>query len=139
MARRVREVMTLHPHALRADSTLQEAAKEMREADIGTVIVTKDGAICGIVTDRDIVVRGVALGKGPETPLGDVCTRFIVTLSPDTEIDEAIRLMRDRAVRRLPVEEDGEPVGIISLVDLALEQQDYSVLSQLNGALHTTR
>jgi CBS domain-containing protein len=133
MATRVRDVMMLHPHALRADSTLREAAKEMREAGITSIIVTKDGAICGIVTDRDIVLRAVAQGKGPETQLADVCTRFIVTLSPDTEIDEAARLMRDRAVRRLPVEEDGRPVGIVSLVDLALEQRDYSVLSQLSA------
>lgn len=133
MAKRVRDVMTNRPHTLRADSTLREAAREMYEAEVGSVIVTKNGSICGIVTDRDIVVRGVAQGRSPESPVGEVCSQYIVTLSPDTEVDEAVRVMRDRAVQRLPVEEDGRPVGIVSLVDLALVQGDYTML----GGVHS--
>src|SRR5580765_4036818 len=121
MAKRIRDVMTSDPVTLSGDSTLSDAAREMREADIGSVIVLEDGSICGIVTDRDIVVRGIAQGLDPEeTPLSEICTREPVTLSPDQEVEQAVTLMRDRGIRRLPVEEAGRPVGIVSLGDLAI-------------------
>jgi CBS domain-containing protein len=134
MAKRVREVMTSDPVTLSSDSTLSEAAREMREADIGSVIVLDDGSICGIVTDRDIVVRGIAQGLDPEeTPLSEVCSRELVTLSPDEEVDQAVTLMRERGIRRLLVEEAGRPVGIVSLGDLAIERDKRSVLGQISA------
>jgi CBS domain-containing protein len=106
----------------------------MRDGDIGSVIVTENGSICGIVTDRDIVVRGIARGMNPlETPLSKVCSREPVTLSPEQKIDEAVNLMRERGIRRLPVEEDGRPVGIVSLGDLAVERDQKSVLGHISA------
>jgi signal-transduction protein with cAMP-binding, CBS, and nucleotidyltransferase domain len=123
MAIRVREVMTGHPSTLPSSALLSDAAREMRDSDIGSVIVTEGGSICGIVTDRDIVVRAIARGMNPgETPISAVCTREPMTLSPEQEVDEAVYLMRMRGIRRLPVEEDGRPVGIVSLGDLAIER-----------------
>lgn len=133
MAKRIRDVMTNDPRTLPASATLRDAAEEMRRADIGSVIVMKDGSICGIVTDRDLVVRGIAQGGTPETSLADICSQDLVTLSPEQPVDEAVRLMRDRAVRRLPVEEGGRPVGIVSLGDLAIERDERSVLGQISA------
>lgn len=134
MAKRVREVMTNDPVTLSSDSTLSDAAREMREADIGSVIVLEDGSICGIVTDRDIVVRAIAQGLDPEgTTLSEVCTREPVTLSPEQEVDEAVSLMRERGIRRLPVEEAGRPVGMVSLGDLAIDRDKRSVLGQISS------
>jgi signal-transduction protein with cAMP-binding, CBS, and nucleotidyltransferase domain len=134
MATHVREVMTDHPRTLPSSAPLCDAAREMRDSDIGSVIVMEGGSICGIVTDRDIVVRAVARGMNPvETPLSAVCTREPVTLSPEQEIDEAVALMRMRGIRRLPVEEDGRPVGIVSLGDLAIERDQRSVLGEISA------
>jgi CBS domain-containing protein len=108
----------------------------MCEADIGDVIVTNEkGYICGIVTDRDIVVRAVAQGSDCQgTKLGDICSRELTTLSPDDSIDDAVCLMRERAVRRLPVVEQGCPVGIVSIGDLALAKDPTSALADISGA-----
>lgn len=134
MAKQIRDVMTKHPRTLPADSSLLDASREMRDQDIGSVIVMSDGTMCGILTDRDIVVRAVAQGKSPaETTLGDICTRNPVTLSPEQAIDEAVQLMRQKGIRRLPVEEDGRPVGIVSLGDLAIERDGKSVLGQISA------
>ena len=134
MATQVREVMTDHPRTLPGDASLSDAAREMREADIGSVIVMENGSICGIVTDRDIVVRAIARGMSPTTTsLSKVCSRELATLSPDQKIDEAVELMRERGVRRLPVQEDGRPVGIVSLGDLAMERDKKSVLGQISA------
>jgi signal-transduction protein with cAMP-binding, CBS, and nucleotidyltransferase domain len=93
----------------------------MASADIGPVLVVDDDQLlCGVVTDRDIVVRAVAPSRRLEsTVLGDVCTVDLVTLSPADSPSEAVRLMGEHAVRRLPVV-DGRPVGIVSLADLVL-------------------
>ena len=134
MVTKVREVMTQHPRTLPTSSTLSDAAREMHDRDIGSVIVTENGSICGIVTDRDIVVRGIAQGMNPiDTPLSRVCSRELATLSPEQELDDAVNLMRERGIRRLPVEEDGRPVGIVSLGDLALERDQRSVLGQISA------
>ncbi|MFC9976290.1 CBS domain-containing protein [Spirillospora sp. NPDC127200] len=122
MARRVSDVMTADPRALPLDATLFEAARVMRDAGIGDVLVTFAGRLCGMVTDRDIVVRAVAESRNTAlTPLGDVCTADLITVGPDDDTDTAVRLMRERAVRRLPVvDEAHRPVGIVTVGDLAL-------------------
>ena len=91
----------------------------MRDEDVGDVLVTQDGMLCGMLTDRDIVVRAVAEGRDlTGTRLADVCSAGIVTVGPDEATEVALRLMHDRAVRRLPVVEDGRPVGVVSVGDL---------------------
>src|SRR5690242_4356986 len=101
MSQMVRDVMTRHPIALSARTPLVEAARAMKEKEIGNVIVMEDdGRLCGIVTDRDIVVRAIAEGKDPSTcTIGDVCSRDLVSVTPDDPIGRAVGLMRERAIR----------------------------------------
>lgn len=135
MARLIRDVMTAKPKTLAGSATLTEAARMMRQEDIGDVLVLDDGKPCGIVTDRDIVVRGIAAGTDPgKTAVKDIASKDVVTLAPDASIDEAVRLMREHAVRRIPVMESGKPIGIVSLGDLALERDERSVLGQVSAA-----
>ena len=135
MTQKVREVMTPKPVTLDAGSPVSEAARVMNESDIGDVIVLDNAKICGVVTDRDIVVRVVAEGKdASSTKLADICSRDLVGISPDDTVDEAVRLMRDRAIRRLPVIENGKPVGIVSIGDLAMERDADSALADISAA-----
>jgi CBS domain-containing protein len=135
MASTVRDIMTPNPVALSRDATVVEAAKEMKMNDIGDVIVQEDGKICGIVTDRDIVVRALADGGDVEhKTLGDICTDQIVSVSPEDPIDEAVKLMREHAIRRLPVCEGKNIVGIVSLGDLAIEKDKKSALGEISRA-----
>ncbi|MCW2881212.1 MAG: sle [Sphaerisporangium sp.] len=135
MSQKVRDVMTHRPICLPADASVSKAARLMRDQAIGDVLVTKDDQLCGVVTDRDIVVRAVAEDRDAEsTPLGTLCTSELVTVRPDQNADEVVRLMRERAVRRVPVVEGGRPVGIVSLGDMALEREPSSPLSEISGA-----
>lgn len=136
MTQAVREVMSANPQTCPASSSISQAAQLMRDNNIGDVIVTKkDGTVCGVVTDRDITVRVVAAGQDPSsTKLADICTRDVVSISPDTDIDEAVRMMRDHAIRRLPVCEDGKPIGIVSIGDLAIDRDPRSVLAEISSA-----
>jgi CBS domain-containing protein len=135
MAQSVRDVMTANPIALPATSSVVDAARTMRDANIGNVIVVDNGRICGIVTDRDITVRGVAEGKDVSSlKLRDICSQEITTLSPTDSVDDAVRLMREKAVRRLPVVEGGKAVGIVSLGDLAVERDPHSALGNISAA-----
>jgi CBS domain-containing protein len=116
MAHKVRDVMTSDPITLASTETLAAAAKQMRDADVGVVVVTDNDSIAGLVTDRDIVVRGIAEDLDPfSTALASCCpTRGVVTVTPDDSVDDAVRLMREHAVPMLPVVEGGKPVGIVS-------------------------
>ena len=135
MAQSIRDVMTAHPVALPATSSVIEAARAMRDSDIGGVIVVDNGRVCGIVTDRDITVRGVAEGRDmSHLKLADVCSRVLTTVSPTDSVDDAVRLMREKAVRRLPVVEGGKPVGIVSLGDLAVTRDPQSALGNISAA-----
>jgi CBS domain-containing protein len=135
VANEVREVMTENPVMLEAEDTLVEAAREMRDQDIGDVLVMKDSKLCGIVTDRDITVRSTADGKDPnQVKLGDICSQEMVTIGADRPVSEAVGLMRNRALRRLPVVEGDQPVGIVSIGDLAVELDERSVLASISAA-----
>lgn len=135
MAPTVRDAMTVNPIALDAGASVLAAAQQMKERDIGDVIVLDDGRVCGIVTDRDIVVRALAERRDPDTTkLGEICSRQVASVSPDEELTAAGDLMRDRAVRRMPVVEAGKPVGVISMGDLALERDPHSALGEVSAA-----
>jgi CBS domain-containing protein len=135
MAGEVADVMTADPVTLGGDETLVAVARQMRDADIGAVIVSDAGDIHGVVTDRDLVVRALAEGRDPSsTTLGEVCTHDVVTVAPDDSIDEAVRLMREHDIRRLPVVQDGRAVGIVSLGDLAVERDSDSALADISTA-----
>jgi CBS domain-containing protein len=135
MARTVEEVMTRDPRTVNADDPIIDAARIMRDDDIGNVIVRQDGEVAGIVTDRDIVVRSVAEGvDAGSTPVREVCTTGIEAIEPSASVDDALRKMREADVRRLPVVDDGRPVGIISLGDLAVEREPDSTLADISAA-----
>jgi CBS domain-containing protein len=131
----IREVMTSHPTILPASASVLEAARAMRDSDIGDVIVAENGRICGIITDRDVVVRVTAEGREPaRTTLAEICSQDLTTVSPTDSIDRAVQLMRQKAVRRLPVVENGQAVGIVSIGDLAQERDPNSALSDISAA-----
>lgn len=139
MTESILEVMVPEPITLSVGSTLDEAARCMRDRDIGDVIVVDNGKACGLVTDRDIVVRAVAEGRDPSTTkLADICSRELVTLTPADSVEDAVRLMREHAIRRLPIVDDGTPVGIISLGDLAVERDPDSALADISAAAPNT-
>jgi CBS domain-containing protein len=107
------------------DMPLREVAVMMREGDVGSVPVVEDGRLVGILTDRDIVVRAIANGKDAAAPVSDAMTAEIFSVKPDDFVFEAIRIMGDRQVRRIPVvAESGDLAGIISMADIALEMED---------------
>ena len=134
MADQVDTVMTRDPRTVSADAPLGDVARTMRDADIGDVIVLEGDQVTGIVTDRDLVVRGIAEGKDPgSTPVSEVCTSDPTTLSPQQSVDEAVQAMRYRDVRRLPVVENGRPVGIVTIGDLAVERDTDSVLAEISA------
>jgi CBS domain-containing protein len=136
---KVRDVMTPEPVALPLDAPLTEAARLMRDEAIGGVLVTQGDRLCGLLTDRDIVVRAVAEGRDlTGTRLAEVCSAGIVTVSPDDEADAALRLMRELAIRRLPVVEDGRPVGIVSIGDLNPDRDDASAVADAGLVPPTT-
>jgi CBS domain-containing protein len=135
MAQNVRDVMTQNVVTLPRTAPLRDAARRMKESDIGDVIVMDDGNMCGIVTDRDIVVRAIAEGKNPDSSsLEEICSHEIVSVSPGDSVDRAVQLMRERAVRRLPVVEGNKPVGIVSIGDLAIELDEHSGLADISAA-----
>jgi CBS domain-containing protein len=134
MAATIGEIMTRNPRTVDVGDTVIEAARQMRDGDFGSVLVLRDGQVDGIVTDRDIVVRAVAEGRDPEsTKVADVSTSGVATVEPGRSIQEAVQTMREHDIRRLPVVEDGRPVGILSLGDLAVEQDPESVLADISA------
>ena len=135
MAQQIRELMTPNPVALPGTASVHEAARAMRDAQIGDVIVIERNEVCGIVTDRDLVARIMAEARDPATtPLADICSHSLVTVTPTDSVEEAVRLMRTHAIRRLPVVDGGQAVGIVSLGDLAVERDPGSVLGEISGA-----
>lgn len=118
-----------------AADTVRVAAQAMDAEEIGDVLVMDDGELCGIVTDRDLVVRVLAEGLDPETTtLGDICTKELRTTTPDTDLDVIGNQMREHAVRRMPVVEDGEVVGMLSIGDLAIVLDEHSALAEISAA-----
>jgi CBS domain-containing protein len=121
--------------SVRPDASLVEAAQLMRAQDIGDVLVAGDHALIGVLTDRDIALRAVANGADPLTVSArSVCTPDPVVVGPDDAVAAAVALMRDHAVRRLPVVEDGRAVGMVSLGDLAMSENPESALAEISRA-----
>jgi CBS domain-containing protein len=117
----VRELMTPDPEHLSADDTLVTAAQRMRDADVGSLpICTDDGQVTGIVTDRDIVVKCIADGGDPSTAtVGSIASEMVYTVGPDDQIENALSVMEDHQVRRLPIVENGKLVGMLAQADVA--------------------
>ncbi|MQA14941.1 MAG: CBS domain-containing protein [Pseudonocardiaceae bacterium] len=122
MATTVAEVMTRDPQTIGADEPISAVARRMRSADIGNIVILDGARVAGIVTDRDIVIRAVADQKDHATPVRDVCSnQDLATITPDMQVDHAVGLLRDKAVRRLPVVDGDRVVGVVSIGDFADE------------------
>ena len=135
MTRKVREIMSAAPVCMAASESVSAAARAMKERGIGTVLVLSGGRLVGLVTDRDIAIRVLAENRDPlTTRLDDICSSDLAVLSPDDAVETATRIIRDRAVRRLPVMADGTPVGVVSIGDLALDKDEGSALSQISAS-----
>ena len=135
MATSINEVMTHDPRTVSADSTLTDAARFMREDNVGALVVEREGSIAGIVTDRDIVVGAVADGRDPSsTPVAAVATQNVVTVTPDQDVEDVRRLMREHDVRRIVVEQGGRAAGIVALGDLAIDGDADAELSDISAA-----
>ncbi|HYV23025.1 MAG TPA: CBS domain-containing protein [Candidatus Bathyarchaeia archaeon] len=116
----VRELMTTAPVTVKPDATLGEVAVLMKQEDCGSIPVVDDGRLVGIVTDRDIVIRGVAAGSDPKTQrVSTVMSADPVTIRPDDDVTDAEKVMADRQIRRLPVVDNGKLVGIIVTAQIA--------------------
>ena len=125
MARSVRDTMTGNPRSIDASASVVEAAQLMREGHIGSLPITDDGQLVGMITDRDITTRVVADAVDHmKAPVGDVSSRDLITVEPDRDLDEALQLMAVHQVRRLPVVEDGRLVGIVAQADVALSENE---------------
>lgn len=130
----VADVLTPSPLTVDTTATVRQAAELMREHDVGDLVVVEQGRLVGIVTDRDLVVRVLAVGGESNDPVGQVATGTPVVVGPDDDIVDAARLMATHAVRRLPVVRDGEVVGIVSLGDLAVRHDAGAVLGAISQA-----
>jgi CBS domain-containing protein len=126
MGKSIRELMTDKPCSIDADKSVAYAAKMMRDEDVGLAPIVEGDRLIGTLTDRDIAVRVVAEGRDPEsTTAREVASTDLVTVDPQHELDEALRLMAQHQVRRLPVvEEDGRLVGIVAQADVARHGDD---------------
>ena len=125
MAKSVRDTMTENPRSINASASVVEAARLMREEHIGSLPITDDEKLVGMITDRDITTRVVAEAADPtSTSVEDVYSRDLVSVEPDEDLDEALQLMARHQVRRLPVVENGRLVGIVAQADIALKDND---------------
>jgi len=136
MAQTIDQVMTTDPLTVDEGAPVSDAAQIMRDHNIGDVIVMRpDGSACGIVTDRDLTLRVIAAGHDPRAmKVQDVCNHQLDSVSSGDPVDAAVKLMREHAIRRLPVIDDGHLVGVVSLGDLAMERDPESALADISEA-----
>jgi CBS domain-containing protein len=133
--RKMRDIMSAAPVCMAPGESVSAAAMVMKRHGIGTVLVQTGGRLSGLVTDRDITVRVLAENRDPRTTrIGDICSSELIVLGPDDDVAQATRLVRERAVRRIPVLQDGTPVGVVSIGDLAMAQDATSALSGISSA-----
>jgi CBS domain-containing protein len=135
MAQTIREVMTEGLLTCPPSASVTDVAKQMKEGNTGGIVVVEGGELHGLVTDRDIVVRTVAAGEDPgATQAGDICTSELHTLSPDDSAEDAVDLLREHDVRRIPVVDGDRPVGIVTIGDLAIARDEKSALADISAA-----
>ena len=130
----VADVMTPAPTTIGMSDTLETAARTMAAQDVGALVVKAGDTTIGIVTDRDLVIRGLAEGLGLEAMVGEVASEELISIGPGVPVEVAVEMMRVAAVRRIPVMEGDEPVGIVSIGDLAVEHDPVSALADISEA-----
>jgi CBS domain-containing protein len=125
MAKSVRDAMTEDPRSIAASASVVEAARLMRDGHIGSLPITDNEQLVGMITDRDIATRVVAEAADPQTTsVEDVYSRDLISVGPDEDLEEALQLMARHQVRRLPVVENGRLVGIVAQADIALSENE---------------
>ena len=134
MTRTVSEFMTAHPTVVEVTDSLQSVAQTMATQDLGSLVVADGGSVVGIVTDRDLVVRGLAAGIGLDAPVGQLTTDALVSVGPNDDVAEVVQIMRDNAVRRVPVLDGDTAVGIVTIGDLAQALDSDSALADISAA-----
>jgi len=128
MGKSVKDAMTADVKTAGPSQSLTDVARLMKQEDVGSVPVVDGERLVGVVTDRDIVVRGIADGSDPHAiKAGDIASRDVVTVRPDDDLDAALRLMAQHQVRRLPVVDDGQLVGVVAQADVAHEAKEKDV------------
>ena len=131
---KVKETMSTNVRLARPDQTIREAAQAMADVDSGVLPVGENDRLVGMITDRDIAVRGVAKGHGPDTPIRDIMTSGIICARMDDDVEDVAVKMSEAQVRRLPViDEDDRLCGIVSLGDLARESRGEEAHEALEG------
>jgi CBS domain-containing protein len=138
VAKKVRDVMTPRPFAVDYTQPIADAARGMRDLGTGVLFVVRDEILYGLVTDRDLVVRGTAESMGPDAAVGPLSSTDVVVVGADEDIAEAARLMRECAVRRLPVADNGQLAGLVSLGDLAVADDPRSALADISATAPNT-
>jgi len=138
MNAKVRDVMTPGPIRVDYYQSIGDAARTMRDWGVGAVLVVHEQSLRGLVTDRDLVVRAVAESRTPDEPVGPLSSGDLIGVNAEDDVSVAARLMREHAVRRLPVIENGQVAGIVSIGDLALQDDPASVLSLVSKAHPST-
>jgi signal-transduction protein with cAMP-binding, CBS, and nucleotidyltransferase domain len=133
MDAKVRDVMTPGPIGVDYDQSVGEAARAMRDWGVGAILVVSNGSLYGLVTDRDLVIRAVAEERGADEPVGPLSSANLIGVDADAGVHEAMRLMRQHGVRRLPVLENGQVAGIVSLGDLAMQDEPDLAFAQLSA------
>ena len=135
MAAMLMEIMTPDPTSCRFDARMTEVARLMRDEEIGDVlVVADDGTLVGIVTDRDLVVHGLAEGSAADATIDGMFTSGVATLSTRSSVQDAIDLMTANALRRVPIVDGGRAIGIVSLGDLAEDRDPESALGRISAA-----
>jgi CBS domain-containing protein len=135
MDKTIRDIMTPDPVGVYFDQTIGETARIMRDAQVGAVLVVSGESLTGVVTDRDLVVRGLAAGVSPDDPVGPLCSPKLVGVAADADVAHAERLIMENAVRRLPViDAEGQIIGMVSMGDLAVSADGDSPLAAVTRA-----
>jgi CBS domain-containing protein len=129
MGKQIREIMTENPRTVEADRPVAEAARMMRDSDAGMIPIMAGQKLVGTVTDRDIVVRVIAEGRDPQSvTCREIASQDVVTIDPQQDLTDALRLMAEHQIRRLPVcEEDGRLVGVVAQADVARQGDERQV------------
>jgi len=134
MDAKVRDVMTPDPIGVDYYQSIGDAARTMRDWGVGAVLVVNDQSLYGLITARDLVVRAVAEARGADEPVGPLSSGDLIGVDVNADVGEAGRLMREYAVRRLPVIEDGQVAGMVSMGDLAMRDDPASAVAGLSKA-----
>jgi len=134
IALKIKEIMTTNVRTVSANDSISEAANIMKQLDVGSVPVIDNNLLVGIITDRDLVLRGLAEGKNSEERVSSIMTKDITTVAPDTDVHKAADIMASKQIRRLPIVENNHLVGIVSIGDMAVED---IFENEAGEALHT--